>query len=103
MKKSFLNFWLPVVALVFALGGCAGNTRQESVGEFIDDSVITTKVKSAFVEDKEVSALNIAVSTNRGVVQLSGFVDDSRESWKAAQLARNVPGVKAVRNELAVK
>jgi osmotically-inducible protein OsmY len=103
MKKKLINPWLAAVALAFALGGCAGNAKQESVGEFVDDSVITAKVKSAFVEDKEVSALKISVETYKGVVQLSGFVNDTHASWKAAQLARNVKGVKSVRNDLAVK
>jgi len=101
MKKLFISPWLAVAALLFALGGCAGDSRQ--VGEFVDDSVITAKVKSAFVEDKAVSAHKISVETNKGVVQLSGFVSDSRESLRAVQLARNVKGVKAVRNDLAVK
>ncbi len=103
MKKSLTSSWLLVAAVLLGLNGCAGNARQESTGEFIDDSVITAKVKSAFVEDKDVSALKINVETFKGVVQLSGFASGSHESWKAAQLARNVKGVKAVRNDIAVK
>jgi osmotically-inducible protein OsmY len=103
MKKTFPKLWLPVAALLFVLGGCAGNAKQESAGEFVDDSIITAKVKSAFVEDKEVSARNISVETFKGVVQLSGSVSNAHESWKASQLARNVRGVKAVRNDLAVR
>jgi osmotically-inducible protein OsmY len=103
MKRTFISQWLAAVALAFALGGCASNARQESVAEYVDDSVITAKVKSAFVEDREVSALRISVETYKGVVQLSGFVSDTHQSWKAAQLARNVKGVKSVRNDLAVK
>jgi hyperosmotically inducible periplasmic protein len=102
MKKSFTSP-LAIAAVLFALGGCAGTAKQESVGEFVDDAVITAKVKSAFVEDKEVSALNVRVDTYKGVVQLSGFVSGARESWKAAQVARNVSGVKGVRNDLEVK
>jgi osmotically-inducible protein OsmY len=94
--------WLPVAVLV-ALGGCAGSEQRESTGEFIDDSVITTKVKSAFIEDKKVSALKIGVETHKGVVQLSGFASDAQESWKAADIARNVRGVKSVRNDIIVK
>ena len=102
MKKT-LSSSLAIAAVLFALAGCAGNAKQESVGEFVDDAVITAKVKSAFVEDKEVSALNVRVETYKGMVQLSGFVSGARESWKAAQLARNVQGVKGVRNDLEVK
>ena len=103
MKKTLISPWFAAVALAFALGGCASNAKQESVGEFIDDSVITAKVKSAFVEDREVSALKISVETYKGTVHLSGFVSDTHASWKAAQLARNVKGVRAVQNDLAVK
>jgi len=102
MKNTFTGS-LAIAAVLFALGGCAGTAKQESVGEFIDDATITAKVKSVFVEDKEVSALNVKVETYKGVVQLSGFVSGSHESWKAAQLARNVKGVKSVRNDLQVK
>lgn len=102
MQKTFTSP-LAIAAVVFALGGCAADGRQESVGEFVDDAVITAKVKSAFVEDKAVSALNVKVDTVRGVVHLSGFVSGARESWKAAQLARNVRGVRSVRNDLAVR
>jgi osmotically-inducible protein OsmY len=103
MKRSFINLPLLVPALLLALAGCAGNATKESTGEIVDDSVITAKVKSAFVEDKEVSALDISVKTYKGVVQLSGFVSDAQESWKATELARNVKGVKEVRNDIAVK
>jgi osmotically-inducible protein OsmY len=103
MKKSFITPWLLVPAVLLGLGGCAGNAQKESTGEMVDDTVITAKVKSAFVEDKEVVAHNIHVETFKGVVQLSGFASNSYESWKAADLARNVRGVKAVRNDIAVK
>jgi len=103
MKTTIVKLWLPAAALMFALAGCAGTAKQESTGEFIDDSVITAKVKSAFVEDKEVGAHRISVETFKGVVQLSGFVSTTHESWKAGQLARNVRGVKEVHNDIAVK
>ena len=102
MKKTF-NSPLAIVAVLFALGGCAADGRQETAGEFVDDAVITAKVKSAFVEDRDVSALNVKVDTFKGVVQLSGFVSGARESWKAAQLARSVKGVRGVRNDLEVR
>jgi osmotically-inducible protein OsmY len=89
-------------ALLFALGGCAGNGAKETTGEYVDDSVITSKVKTAFVEDKQVSALNISVTTNKGVVELTGNAKSSAEASKAAQLARDVKGVRAVRNHIAV-
>ena len=103
MKRSVIREWLPYTALLLALGGCAGNAQRESTGEVIDDSVITTKVKTAFVEDQTVSALNISVETNKGVAQLSGFAKDQQDSWKAANLACHIRGVKAVRNDIVVK
>lgn len=103
MKKSYFRPLLLTTAVSLALGACAGSPNHESVGEVIDDSVITTKVKTAFVGDKEVAAHNIHVETFKGVVQLSGFANTSHESWKAADLARNVKGEKAVRNDIDVK
>lgn len=103
MKRSFVSPSLLIAAVLLALGGCAGSATKESTGELVDDTVITAKVKSAFVEDREVRARHINVETFKGVVQLSGFVSDAHESWKAAHLARNVKGVKAVRNDIAIK
>ena len=83
--------------------GCASTAKQEGTGEYVDDTVITTKVKTAIFNEPTLKSAEINVETFKGVVQLSGFVSDAHESWKAAQLARNVKGVKAVRNDLAVK
>lgn len=95
--------WLIMAALLFALAGCAGTSTQESTGEYIDDSVITTKVKSAFASDKAVDALHIKVSTFKGTVQLSGFAKNPQEINRAVQLARDVEGVKAVRNNIQLR
>ena len=103
MKKAATTPLFLVAAMLLGLAGCAADGRQDSAGRVIDDSVITTKVKSAFVEDKRVSALNISVKTYKGVVQLSGVAADAQESWKAADIARHVEGVKAVRNDIVVK
>jgi len=103
MRKTSIKPWPLLAAVMLALGACAGSPNQESAGEFVDDSVITTRVKSAFVQDEQVSALNIKVETFKGVVQLSGFADDHAESRKAASIASGVKGVKSVRNDIAVK
>jgi hyperosmotically inducible periplasmic protein len=103
MKRSGLRSWLLLAGLSLALGGCAGTGKQESTGEFVDDTIITTKVKTALIDDREVRARNISVATFKGVVHLSGTTADAHESWKAAQIARNVKGVKAVRNDIVVK
>jgi osmotically-inducible protein OsmY len=83
--------------------GCASTPTRESVGESVDDSLITTKVKTAFVNDSTVSALDISVETFKGTVQLSGFVNTVTEKDRAAALAREVRGVKVVRNDIRVK
>jgi osmotically-inducible protein OsmY len=102
MKKT-LALWMLFAAVTFAIGGCGGTSKQASAGEVIDDAVITTKVKSAFVSDKKVSASNISVSTDRGVVTLTGTAKDRQESRKAAELAQQVAGVKAVDNRISVQ
>jgi osmotically-inducible protein OsmY len=102
-KRLELRTWLIITALLVGLGGCAGSSTQESTGEYLDDSAITTKVKSAFVSDKEVRALDIQVVTYKGVVQLSGFASSQREIDRAVELARNVPGAKSVKNDIRLK
>jgi osmotically-inducible protein OsmY len=90
MKLSRLAY---IAAVSAALGttiiatGCASTPTQSSTGEVIDDSVITTKVKAALVEDKQVSALDISVETFKGTVQLSGFAGNESEVARAVQLA----------------
>jgi osmotically-inducible protein OsmY len=83
--------------------GCASTSTQASAGEMIDDSVITTKVKAAFVEDKTVGALNINVETFKGTVQLSGFANSAAEMSRAVEIARGVRGVRAVKNDIRLK
>ena len=85
------------------LSGCASTSTQESTGEFVDDSLITTKVKAKFVEDKTVSALNVNVETFKGTVQLSGFANSAAEADRAVQLARETKGVKSVKNDIRIK
>ncbi|MFH1869548.1 MAG: BON domain-containing protein [Pseudomonadota bacterium] len=91
------------VLMVLLLAACGGSPTRESTGEYVDDSVITTKVKSAFIQDKDVKASEIKVETFKGVVQLSGFVASRAEVDKASLVARQVPGVKAVRNDIRLK
>jgi osmotically-inducible protein OsmY len=83
--------------------GCSSTPNQSSFGEVIDDSVITTKIKTAFVEDKAVGALNIAVETFKGTVQLSGFANSEAEVSRAVLLASHVRGVKSVKNDIRLK
>lgn len=97
LRLTLFPFMLLLASLLF---GCAGTSTQESTGEYLDDSAITAKVKSEFVADKQVSALDIQVSTFKGVVQLSGFAPSQQEIDRAVQLARKVPGVKSVKNDI---
>ena len=85
------------------LTGCASTPTRESTGEYIDDSTITAKVKADLVKDPDVSAAQVSVDTYKGIVQLSGFVDNQAQSQKAEEIAKQVAGVKSVKNNLVVK
>lgn len=106
MKKSVITL---VALLSIGSGltllpaGCAGTATRESTGEYVDDASITTKVKAEFVRDPVVKALDVKVETFKGVVQLSGFVDSPQEKSRAEQIARNVPGVQGVKNNISIK
>lgn len=80
-----------------------GTSKTRRAGELLDDTVITSKVKAAFVQDDTVSALRINVTSNSGIVQLSGFANSPKEAERAAKVAREVPGVKDVKNDIVVK
>jgi len=88
---------------VVLLGGCAGSSTQESTGEYIDDTTLTTKVKTALLHDPQVSGLAINVETFKGEVQLSGFANSEAERQRAATLASSVDGVAAVKNDIRLK
>jgi hyperosmotically inducible protein len=91
------------VTLVFAATGCAVARDQETVGSYVDDAGITTKVKAKFAEDKTVSAMAISVETLNGVVQLSGFAKTEQERTVAARLARDTKNVVQVKNDIIVR
>lgn len=94
---------ITAVAALSALPGCAVSRGQSTVGEYVDDTTITTKVKAKFVEAKTVDASSISVETLDGVVMLSGFAKSATEKSDAENLAAGVKGVKSVKNELAVR
>jgi osmotically-inducible protein OsmY len=83
--------------------GCAVARNQETAGAYVDDTSITTQVKARYVEDKTVAATSISVETLNGVVQLSGFAKSSNEKAQAENIARNVKGVRSVRNDIIVR
>lgn len=91
-------------SLVFlAVSGCAVSRGQETVGAYVDDAGITAIVKSRFFEDKDVAGSSISVETLNGTVMLSGFAKSATERSTAERLAREVKGVKAVKNEISVR
>lgn len=104
-----LSRFVSTVALATALGttllaaGCGSSPTRSSAGEVIDDTVITSKVKAAFVKDEVVDALDIQVETYKGTVQLSGFANSGQEANRAVELARGVQGVQKVRNDIQLK
>jgi osmotically-inducible protein OsmY len=89
--------------LMAALVGCASTSQQEGTGEYFDDSVITTKVKTAIFDEPSLKSAEINVETFKGVVQLGGFVSSQANINKATELARSVKGVKSVKNDMRLK
>lgn len=85
------------------LYGCASTSEHRSTGQYIDDAAITSKVKAQLLHDSVTEGLNVDVETSRGTVQLSGFVDNEDEKDRAGAIARNVAGVKSVKNDLVVQ
>lgn len=97
---------LAIVLSILMLGtfaACAGSPTQESTGEYVDDSRITTVVKSKLLGSKNVSGTAISVETFKGTVQLSGFVDTDAQRKEAERLASSVKGVRSVENRISVK
>jgi osmotically-inducible protein OsmY len=98
----FLNSLFASV-LILALVACAPTAKKEGTGEYIDDALITTKVKTALAADPDVKATEVNVETFKGMVQLSGFVSSKESIQKAIDIARGVSGVRGVKNDMAVK
>jgi osmotically-inducible protein OsmY len=92
-----------LAAALITVSGCAVTRGQETVGAYVDDAAITTSVKARFVENRDVDAASIKVETLNGTVMLSGFAKNSTERSTAEAIARNVSGVRSVRNEITVR
>jgi osmotically-inducible protein OsmY len=90
-------------SLALAVVGCSSTPTKESAGEYVDDSVITTKVKAAIFNEPTLKSTEINVETFKGDVQLSGFVAQPQDAQRAAQIARGVKGVSSVKNDIRVK
>jgi len=100
-RNSLATIATSIVLLVAS--GCAVTRGQESVGAYVDDTAITTAVKARYIDNKEVDATSIRVETLNGTVMLSGFAKSATEKTTAETLAWKVNGVKAVKNELAIR
>ncbi len=104
MKKfNSIRCFLFGSSIALALAGCSGSRLHESTGEYFDDVILTTKVKTAILGDARVKFLQIHVESFKGVVQLSGFVNSQAAVDQAVRLARTVNGVRQVNNSLIVK
>ncbi len=90
---------LASVAVTFS-SGCAVAQRRETAGQYTDDKTITARVKSALIADPDVKATQVNVTTFKGVVQLSGFVENATQKSRASEIARSVKGVQEERNDL---
>lgn len=92
-----------MAVLLLSAVGCASTAKQEGTGEYVDDSVITTKVKAAIFNEPVLKVAEINVETFKGVVQLSGFVGSQTAMYKAVEVTRHVAGVKLVKNDMVIK
>ena len=101
-KRKYIGY-IVLFILLLTFAGCASTSKQASTGEYIDDSVITTKVKSQLAEDDFLKSFQISVETYKGAVQLSGFVNTLEAVENAGQIASSVKGVQSVKNDLIVK
>lgn len=102
--KSYNFFKLILLTILLALQvGCVSTGTQEGAGEYLDDTVITTKVKSAIFAEPALKSSEINVETFKSVVQLSGFVSSKENMQKAVEVTRNVKGVKGVNNDMRLK
>ncbi|MBT9613587.1 MAG: BON domain-containing protein [Burkholderiales bacterium] len=103
MKPLKYVYALFLSLMLLSFLGCAPTPTREGTGEYIDDTVITAKVKASILNEPTLKVTEINVETFKGVVQLSGFVNSQTDMNKAVDVARGVPGVKSVKNDLRVK
>lgn len=101
LGKYFAAFF--VVGALLSVAACSSTPTQEGTGEYMDDSVVTTKVKSAIFGDPTLKSMEINVETFKGAVQLSGFVNSQAASNRAVELVKTVKGVKSVKNDMRIK
>ena len=104
-QMKFYNKYAAVflAILVASLVGCASTATQEGTGEYLDSTVITTKVKAAIFNEPTLKPFEIKVETFKGVVQLSGFVNSQADIDKAVEIVQQIEGVKSVKNDMQLK
>jgi len=104
MKKRnlFIRYFV-LMMLIASVVACASTSKQSGAGEYVDDSIITTKVKTLLAADDFLKSFKIGVETYKGTVQLSGFVNSQQAVNKAVEITRSVKGVESVKNNLIVK
>ncbi len=102
-KRNFVIHCIVILVMIAAFAACAATPTRESIGEYVDDAVITTKVKSLLAENDFLKSFQISVETYQGTVQLSGFVNSKQAVNKASEIVRTVKGVKSLKNNLIVK
>jgi hypothetical protein len=102
-KRNIVVYCLVLLMLIVAFAACASTRTRQSTGEYVDDSVITAKVKSLLAADDFLKSFQISVETYNGTVQLGGFVNSQRAVDKALEITRSVKGVHTVKNNLIVK
>lgn len=104
-NKYFYKFITLITVITFGafLAACTVMSGRETTGQYIDDATITSKIKTAIMQDHELKATQIHVETFQGDVQLSGFIDSLVEKMKAEALAQSTKGVRSVKNNLTVR
>jgi osmotically-inducible protein OsmY len=102
-RRNIVVYCLVVLMLIAAFAACTSTRTRQSTGEYVDDSVITTKVKSLLAADDFLKSFQISVETYNGIVQLGGFVNSQKAVDKAGEITRGVKGVQSVKNNLVVK
>lgn len=103
MKNIKIASTLIAALMLTAVVGCASTPKQESTGQYVDDSVITTAVKAAILKEPSLKVSEINVETFKGAVQLSGFVRSQDNIATAMNVTRGVNGVKSVKNDMRLK
>ena len=102
-RRNIVIRCLVLLMLIATFAACTSTSTKESTGEYVDDSVITTKVKSLLAADDFLKSFQISVESFKGTVQLSGFVNSQKAVDKAIEIVRSVKGVKSIKNDLIVK